>query len=80
MTFGIQYLRVKCVPASEAGSWRLGLTSADGPVVAPRSQGVGDSLAGDTLGSLQDVAVIAAELDAGADSAYRDRHNRNNNL
>lgn len=55
-------------------------------MVAPRSQGVGDSLAGDTLGSLQDVAVIAAELDAGADSAYRDAkktalvRGRNNNI
>lgn len=55
-------------------------------MVAPRSQGVGDSLAGDTLGSLQDVAVVAAELDAGADSADRDAkktalvRGRNNNL
>lgn len=54
---------------SEAASRRLSLTSADGPVVAPRSQRVGDSLAGDTFGSLQDVAVVAAELDAGAHSA-----------
>lgn len=44
------------------------LTPADGSVVTPGSQGVSDSLTGDTFRSLQYVAVIAAELDAGADS------------
>lgn len=41
-------------------------------MVAPRGQCVGDPLAGDALGSLQHVAVITAELDAGADSVYGD--------
>lgn len=42
------------------------LTSADGPVVAPGHDDVADSLAGDALGALQVVALVAGELDAGA--------------
>lgn len=47
------------------------LTSADGPVVTPGSQRVCDSLTGDTFGSLQHVAVVTAELHAGAHSVRR---------
>lgn len=61
---------MKCPDVGKCGVG--GLTSADGPVVTPRSQCVGDSLAGDALGSLQDVAVIAAELDAGAHPVHGD--------
>lgn len=42
------------------------LTSADGPVVAPGHDDVADPLAGDALGALQVVALVAGELDAGA--------------
>lgn len=47
------------------------LTSADGPVVTPGSQRVCNSLTGDTFGSLQHVAVVTAELHAGAHSVRR---------
>ena len=46
-----------------------GLTSTDGPVVAPCSQGVSNSLTGDALGALEHIAVITAELHTGADPA-----------
>ncbi len=51
------------------------LTSADGSVVTPGSQCVSDTLTGDTFGSLQYVAVITAELDAGANSSFGDKQN-----
>lgn len=47
------------------------LTSADGPVVAPGHDDVADSLAGDALGALQVVALVAGELDAGAQPGER---------
>lgn len=52
------------------------LTSADGSVVTPGSQGVCDSLTGDTFRALEHVAVVTAKLHAGADSARRHRRNK----
>lgn len=45
------------------------LTPTDRPVITPGSQGFSHSLASDALWSLQHVAVIAGELDAGSDPA-----------
>lgn len=43
---------------------RARLTSADRPMVAPRSQRPRDSLTGDAFGSLEHVIVLAGELHA----------------
>lgn len=51
-------------------------------MVTPGSQGVCDSLAGDTFRTLQHIAVVTAKLYAGADSARRhkrDKHVSRNN-
>lgn len=49
---------------ADARQPRARLTSADRPMVAPRSQRPRDSLTGDTFGSLEHVIVLAGELHA----------------
>lgn len=51
------------------------LTSADGPVVAPGGQRLGDPLAGDALGALQHVVVLAGELHVRTDPAQHRTEN-----
>lgn len=61
-------------PLTTSDEWERAAvrTPADGSVVTPGSQCVRHPLTGDTFGTLKYVAVVAAELDTGADSVGRD--------
>lgn len=72
----LQALCAAALTQSDWMKWQGELTSADGPVVTPGSQRVCDSLTGDTFRALQHVAVVTAELHAGADSVRRQRRTK----
>ena len=55
------------------------LTSANGPMVTPRSQCLRDSLTGYTLGSLEHIIILTGELDICTNPKQLKKRERENN-